>query len=123
LYYKIVNNHNLPSLLLRIGLAGIYLYASIDSFLHPKDWVWYIPDWVLPYIDGELVLKGHAAGEFVLAIWLISGKWLKWAGLASAALMFGIFIARLDILNIVFRDFGIAMASLALAALHKTSKK
>lgn len=110
---------NLVSWLLRLGLAFVFLYASVSSFLKPYDWVGYIPVWIKEIIDGEILLKIHAIAEFILGVWLLSGKFIPLAAILSAASLLSIIIASFGAMDIIFRDIGLLFAALALLFLHK----
>lgn len=108
------NKNNLPSLLLRIGLALVFLYASISSFITPNDWIGYLPQFARDYISADILLKVFAVYEFVLALWLISGKYTKYAALFSAVTLLGITLLNLSLFAITFRDVGLVFAAIAL---------
>jgi hypothetical protein len=63
------------------------------------------------------LLKVFAVYEIVLALWILSGRWLRSAALLAAAALAGIVLAQPGDLIISFRDIGLALAALALAAL------
>ena len=109
----------LTSLLLRLGLIFIFLYASISALISPEDWQWYIPDWMLTFAPANILLLFHSITELILVGWLIWGKKLFWASLFSALVLAGIILFNLNILGISFRYVGLVVAALALAALHK----
>lgn len=106
-------------LLLRIGLAFVFLYAALSSFLEPLNWVGYIPSWVRGIVPEELLLTGFSVFEIVLALWLLSGKYTFVAALVSAGVLFGLTVVNLAILDVVFRDVGLVFAALALALLAR----
>ena len=60
--------------------------------------------------------------EIFLALWLLSGKFVKYAGLTSALLTASIVLIDLDQLIITFRDIPIIAASLALVFLDEPTK-
>jgi hypothetical protein len=106
----------LASLLLRLGLVIVFVYAAVGSIVSPNDWVGYLPrqSAVSPYT----LLKIFSVYELVLVAWLIWGKHVRWVALLSAATMAGIVLADPHLLAITFRDIAIACAALALAALE-----
>ncbi|HSW37697.1 MAG TPA: DoxX family membrane protein [Candidatus Saccharimonadales bacterium] len=109
-----LNKHNLPGLLLRVGLATVFLYASISSFKNPQDWVGYLPRFLKDMLPAGTLLKLFSVYEISLAIWLLSGKFVKYAGLLSALTLSGIVLANFSLFAISFRDIGLIFASLAL---------
>lgn len=113
---KTAIRNNAPALLLRVGLAIVFLYASISATKSPQDWIGYLPRFATSIVAGALLLKIFSALEFILALWLLSGKYVRYAGLAAALLLAGIILSNLTLLPISFRDIGLAFAALALAA-------
>lgn len=111
-------NEKLVSLLLRIGLASVLLYAAVDSFVNPLEWVGFFPAWMRAIVDGNVLLWFFSLYELTLGIWLLSGKMMRYAGLLSAATFTGIVVANLGAFDLVFRDVTMVFSALALAALH-----
>jgi hypothetical protein len=107
------------SLLIRLGLAFAFLYAAISSFQNPQSWLGFLPDWLTEAspISPEAMLHAMSVVEIFLALWLLSGKLVKYAGLASALLTASIVAVDLNQLLITFRDIPIITASLALVFL------
>lgn len=105
---------NLTPLLLRAALALVFLYASISSFVHPDDWVGYLPQFARDHFNAHLLLHGFSVVEMVVALWLIWGKYVQWAALAAAALLAGIIVSNFSLFVITFRDAALLIAALAL---------
>lgn len=106
-------------LLLRIGLGLTLLYASVDTWLHPDDWVGYVPNFVSEQVDATLFVRMFATVQFALVVWLAIGAYLWLAGLILTAALSGILLTNLGVLEITFRDIGLAFAALAMAALDR----
>lgn len=106
-------------LLLRIGLAFTFLYASASSFISPNDWIWYIPDWLQQIIPGNILLIVHGVFEITLGIWLLTGWKGFYASIVAALDLLAITILNIEILDVVFRDVGLLLAAAALAFLYK----
>lgn len=106
------------SLLLRIGMAVTFMYAAWASFRTPTDWIGFFPGFLLNIIPGSFLLPLFSVAELILAAWLLSGKWMLYAALTSAALFFGIVVVNLGALDLVFRDVGLGFAAIALVVLH-----
>jgi len=107
----------LPALLLRIGLATVFIYAAISSFIAPKEWIGYLPSVLTEQLPAEAVLHVFSVCELLLAAWLVSGVYTRYAGLVCAAMLAGITVTNFDLFAISFRDIGLLFAALALAAL------
>lgn len=111
---KIRSNNKLASLLLRIGLASVLLYAAISSFITPSDWVGYLPHILTAHLSGKNLLHIFSVYEAALAIWLLSGMYVRYAACLAALTFSGIIATNLALLAITFRDITMVFASLAL---------
>lgn len=116
-----MKKNNLPSLLLRIGLAFAYLYAAVAAFITPNNWIGFFPSFLTSLVPVNLLLTSFSIFEIVLALWLLSGKKVVWSALISAFMQASIVLVTLSGLDIVFRDVGLLFASLALFSLGKDS--
>ncbi|MDL2341937.1 MAG: hypothetical protein QFB87_02585 [Patescibacteria group bacterium] len=115
--YKQLQPHQNPkfaSLLIRIGLAVVFVYAAIDAFIEPAAWISYVPMFSNHFIDAKLALDLLSVFQIFLAIWLISGKFLKLSAIIAAAMLGGIMLFNIPTLLITFRDIGLVFAAVAL---------
>lgn len=119
--HTLLANKNLPALLLRIGLAIIFLYAAISSFVNPQDWVGYLPGMLTERVSSDILLKLFSVYELLLAAWLLSGIYVRYAALACAATLAGIVVTNFELFAITFRDIALIFAALALAAFGDNS--
>jgi hypothetical protein len=55
------SNLKAASLLLRIGLAFVFIYAAIASLETPKEWLGFIPQFSTKFIAADLSQGGHLA--------------------------------------------------------------
>ena len=108
--------------LLRIGLALVFLYAGVASFVDPREWVGYLPVLLTEYFPTDLLLTMFAVYELALATWLLSGIHVRYAGLVCAATLAGIMLANPSLLHVTFRDIGLLFAALALAVTNDTKQ-
>lgn len=108
-------------IVLRLGLAFVFAYAGIAMLLEPENWIGYVPLFVKNILGAqtELFLYLHAAFEIVLAVWLLWGRWLKWAALVAFLDLAAITVFNLSLLDVVFRDVGLALAALGLYLIAK----
>ena len=102
-------------LLLRVGLALVFLYPAIAAFLEPQNWIGFLP----VFIATNEALFAFGVFEIILALWLLSGFRVGIAALISGALVLGIVLTNFGALDIVFRDIPIIFASAALYVLSK----
>lgn len=107
-------NVNVVRILLQIGLAVTLLYAAVSQFTKPDDWTAYLPSFLPSSIAFTTAVKLMALYELVLALWLLSGRYLKIAGILCALTFGGIVVVNFSQLIITFRDFGLFFMALAL---------
>ena len=100
--------------LLRAGLALVFLYASVNSFLSPQDWIGYFPQFIRDIVPTSILLPVFSVYELALAAWLLSGLYTKYAALLAAATLAGIVVSNFALLPISFRDMALILAALAL---------
>ena len=105
------------SYLLRLGLAFVFIYAGIASFVNPSDWIGFFPLFLRNLLNNNLLLIGHSAFEVVLGLWLLTGKWPFYSSVISAVAIFGIIIFNLGSMDIIFRDVAILFMALSLVLL------
>ncbi len=115
--------HQRAILLLRLGLAFVFLYASIGSLLFPDNWIWFIPDWIQKIIPPKPMLLAHASFELVLGLILLSGKKTFYTALLAALDLLAIMLPNINIFDTVFRDIGLLFMALALATLTAPSRQ
>lgn len=109
-------------LLLRIGIAVVFLYAAISAFIDPNEWIGFLPPLITENFKAETVLHIFSVIELVLAAWLLSGAYVRWAALFAAAMLSGIVVSNFSIFQISFRDIAIIFAALALAAMPEAEQ-
>ncbi len=114
---KYLNNPKLAQVLLRIGLAFVFLYAAISSLMHPDEWVGYLPSFLAKMSDATMLLRFFSIVEILLSVWLLFGKYAHYAALLSALMLGGIVLAQPGDLLITFRDIGLMFMALALASM------
>lgn len=104
------------SLILRIALAFVFLYAAVSSFISPNDWIGYMPKFMRGIVPDQVLLGGFSLFEIALSAWLLCGLYAKYAALLAAAMLAGIVVLNPALLPITFRDIGLFIAALALYA-------
>ncbi len=105
-------------LILRISLAFSFFYAAISGFIYPNNWIGWLPFFVRS--NGWLTL--FAAGQVVMAIWLVSGYKAFYSALLSAGMLLGIVVFNLSAMDVVFRDISLALSAIALAILAREER-
>jgi uncharacterized membrane protein YphA (DoxX/SURF4 family) len=116
---------NIARWLLRIGLAFVYGYASVEIYFNPGNFLKYIPPYMQSIIPLHLFLLLFAVFEIILVIWFLSGKHTEYGAAISALVMVCIIVPNLIFFSVLFRNVAIVFASLALVALdyHHRNKK
>jgi hypothetical protein len=110
-----MQNLKAVNLLLRISIASVFLYAATAATLQPQNWIWYFPQFVRNMFPGNLLLICFSLYQLILSLWILSGKKTFYAAALASLTFLGIISANLNILDVLFRDFAIFFASLALA--------
>lgn len=118
---KTFSNINFAAWLLRLGLSVIFLYAGTSALLHSEQWLGYLPSFLQKLSDATTLLRIFALYEIILALWLLSGFYVRYAALLAAATLLGIVVTQPHALIITFRDVGLVFMALALAAQKNNS--
>ncbi len=110
-----------PKYLLQLGLAFVFLFAGIDSFIHPFNWIGFVPVWVSHFgVSQTLALHAHALAEIALGLLLLSNWQIRIAASLAALDLLIIILANGfggSVFLITFRDVGLLFTSLYLAIL------
>lgn len=118
-----MNNPKVVNLLLRIGLASVYLYAGVFAILSPNDWIGFLPQFTKNFFPPDQLLLFLSVLQILLGVWLLTGIKTFYAALVAGIMIIGIIAVNLNALDITFRDFTILFASAALAVGTYSSKK
>src|SRR3989344_9353423 len=112
-------------LLIRIGLAIVFLWFGMDKFIHPAYWLnaW-VPDAFVSFL-ARLKLSGtdfiYLGGifEVLVGVSLVSGFFIKYFSVAAVLFLMVVLVTTLDLTHtfseILVRDIGLIGALLALA--------
>lgn len=124
------HNENIGRLLLRAGIAFVFIWFGIDKFVHTDIWFAWIPAW-LPVANNYLFMYALGAFETLLGTSLLLGAFTR-ACAAIAAIFFFVIILSFGLNEIMVRDAGLFFLTIALAFLgpgkwsidwHKELKK
>ena len=108
---------NIARWLLRIGLAFVYGYVSVEMFVDPSSFLKYVPQFMQQIMPLNIFMVSFGIFEILLTLWLLSGKGTEYAGIISAFLMIAIIVPNTAYFSILFRNVAIGFASLALTTL------
>lgn len=114
---KILEYPQLSALLIRIGLAIVFTYAAVASFINPREWIGFLPPLLTSIFPAEILLQIFSVVELLLAAWLLSGVYVRWAALLAALMLAGIVVSNFQLFSISFRDIALIFAALALASM------
>lgn len=114
---KSQNKEFLISLLLRSGIAIVFIYAAISSFLNPTSWIGFVPGFIELVIPGGIFLIIFSVYEIILGFGLLADYKTFSLSIISSITLFFILFGNILVLDILFRDIAILFMSLALVAL------
>jgi uncharacterized membrane protein YphA (DoxX/SURF4 family) len=105
-------------LILRLGLATLFLWFGFSQLLDGLNWVSWVPEWAvnLLHIPPAMIVLANGAFEVVAGALLALNLWTRWAALALAIHLV-IITVEIGANPIGVRDFGLTIATLALAFL------
>ncbi len=110
--------------LLRISIASVFLYATVAATLQPFNWIGYIPQIARDMFPAQTLLLGFSLYQLLLSLWILSGWKSFFSASLAACTLLGIITANIAQVDILFRDFAIFFAAVALAVgSYKNSKK
>lgn len=107
-------DEQLPSWLLRAGLAFVFLYAGTAMVLRPEAFTKYVPT-LAGGSATNFLLYVFAVYEVMLAVALLTRRHTYAASVAAVLTLAGITLANLDSFDVLFRNVAIACAAAALA--------
>src|SRR5688572_27498154 len=100
-------------LVLRLGLAAVFLWIGIDIVRHPDAWIGYLPS-SLPFnLTRELALRLNAVVDMAIGILLLAGRLRRLTSLLAVLHLLGIIVVH-GIDQVIIRDVGLLGAALAL---------
>ncbi len=118
-----MTNSNIAVWFLRVGIAFVFAYASVEIFINPQNFIKYTPQFVLDIVPLNLFLYSFAVAEVVLSVWLLAGWKPEYPSIISVVLIVGIVVCNPEYFQILFRNVAIAFAGLALLMLETRKKK
>ena len=107
--------------LLRIGLAFVFIYASVEIYIHPDNFLKYIPKFMLDVLPIDLFLSSFGVLEVALAVWLLTGWKGEYPSFLSLLLIVGIVVFNMQHFQILFRNVAIGFGALALTVLERAN--
>lgn len=115
-----MNNNKIAKYFLRFGLAFVLVYASIEIYLHPANFLKYVPQIMLSMLPVDLFLDSFGVIEIALAAWLLTGWRGEIPSFLTFLMMVGIIVFNPEHFQVLFRNVAIAFAGLALILLERS---
>jgi len=107
-----MNGFKLPHLILRLGLAAVFLWFGIDKFFHPTYWInaW-VPGGVLSFFDKFGVndlqfIYLNGIFEVLVGLSLVTGIFIRFFSFLAILFLISIF-AFIGFNEVVIRDVGL----------------
>lgn len=104
-----------PRLLLRVALAGAFLYPAFASLITPAAWIGYFPHFMLGIVPDSILLSLWSLLEVILALWILSGKKIFVPSIIASLLLALIVVFNFPLFDILFRDAALALVAFYLA--------
>ena len=106
-------------LILRIGLAALFLWFGFSQLIDGLSWVSWVPEWAvnLLHLPPAMIVLLNGAFEVVAGGLLAFNILTRWAALALALHLL-ILVIDIGLTQIGVRDFGLMMATFALVFLN-----
>ncbi len=107
-------------LVLRLGLASVFLWFGFSQLLDGISWVGWVPEWAvtLLHLPPAMIVLGNGLFEVVLGALLGMGLWTRFVALLLT-LHLALITIEIGPTAIGVRDFGLTLATAALALLGK----
>ena len=105
-------------LILRFGLAAVFLWFGYSQLSDAANWTSWVPAWAssLTHLPGTTIVLANGLFEVVFGSLLVLGLWLRGAAILLA-LHLALITFEIGLNEIGVRDFGLTMATIALAFL------
>lgn len=105
-------------LVLRLGLAIVFLWFGLSQLVDGINWVSWVPEWAvnLLHLPPAMIVLANGLFEVVAGALLAFNIWTRWVALILA-LHLVIITIEIGATAIGVRDFGLTAATFALALL------
>ncbi|MGC9610838.1 MAG: DoxX family membrane protein, partial [Minisyncoccia bacterium] len=107
-------------LVLRLGIAAVFMWFGVSELLNPAQWVGFIPGWATASfgLSAGILVVLNGLFEIVAAILLALNVLSRWVALLLSLHLF-IIVGEVGLGPIGVRDFGLAIMALAFAMLDE----
>ncbi len=106
-------------ILLRLALAGVYLYFGFSQLFDGVNWVSLVPEWAvnLSHLPPAMLVLGNGLLEVVLGILLAVGLFTRYVAVILSVHLL-VIASEFGFTPLGVRDYGLALATLSLAFLE-----
>jgi uncharacterized membrane protein YphA (DoxX/SURF4 family) len=122
--FKKLSRFDIGLLILRLGIAAVFLWFGFSQLFDSLAWVAIVPDWAVNILNipPAMIVLGNGVIEVVLGSLLALGFWVR---IVSFILALHLIPITLDMgfTAIGVRDFGLTLASFALSFLYDSKEK
>jgi uncharacterized membrane protein YphA (DoxX/SURF4 family) len=110
-----MTSKSIAPIILRVGLAIVFLWFGLSEVIHPGMWVSYIPTWLvtLTHLQVTTIVIINGSFEILMALLLAFGIWTRWVALLLLLHMIGI-VADVGLSAVGIRDVGLAFGLLSI---------
>lgn len=111
-------------LILRLGLASLFLWFGFSQLIDSVNWVSWVPEWAvnLLHISPAMIVLLNGAFEVIAGALLAINLFTRWAALALG-LHLVVLVIDIGLTPIGVRDFAIMMATFALVFLSSNEQQ
>lgn len=102
------------TVILRLGLAAVFLWFGMTQLLDQSAWIGYVPEWSSFLGSAETIVKFNGAFEVLGGALLAVGLWTRWAALLLGTHLL-VIVFEIGLTAIGVRDLGLVAATFALA--------
>ena len=101
--------------ILRLAMAGVYLFFGFSQLFNGIQWVSLVPDWAvnLLHIPPAMIVFGNGLLELVLGTLLVVGVWVGPVAILLALHLF-VIATGFGFSPLGVRDFGLSLATFSL---------
>lgn len=111
--------HHLASITLRMGLAFVFIYAALISFLSPAEWIGYFPDLITALLPDKIVVGAFSIYQIVLAVSILFKHDVTWPALLASLTLIAVIASNVSDPGTAFLNVGLALSALALMFIGK----
>lgn len=105
-------------IILRLGLASVFLWFGFSQLFNGIAWVGWVPEWAVAFsnLPPAMIVLGNGLFEVISGTLLGMGLWVRPVALLLAIHM-AVIVSHIGLTAIGVRDFGLTLATIALMLL------